>query len=368
MKKPIQVLKLIIFSAINFSTIHVFALSDSTASLKPTINLSGFVDAFYAYDFNKPTTDYRQPFFYNHNRHNEFNINLAYLKLNTTHSKYRSTIALQAGTYATDNYAAEPAMLKHVFEANAGVALNKNGNLWLDAGIFGSHIGFESAVSMDNWTLTRSLLAENSPYFLSGAKLSYQLNKKTDIALVVCNGWQHIKKIQGNSLPAFGTHINYSFTDKISAVWSTFIGTDDPDSLRRMKYFNNFFTKIQLSQKLGLIAGCDVGLQQTTKKSSNYYSWFTPIFIAKYALSNKYAIAIRGEFFSDKNQIIIATGTINGFQTSGSSINFDYSPTEKIMCRVEARTLISKDNIFVKQNTLVNTNMFVVGSIAVKLD
>ncbi|MBK8628485.1 MAG: outer membrane beta-barrel protein [Saprospiraceae bacterium] len=28
----------------------------------------------------------------------------------------------------------------------------------MDAGIFPSHIGFESAISADNWTLTRSLL------------------------------------------------------------------------------------------------------------------------------------------------------------------------------------------------------------------
>ena len=36
-------------------------------------------------------------------------------------------------------------------------------NLWLDAGIFVSHIGLESANSRDNLTLTRSIMADNSP-------------------------------------------------------------------------------------------------------------------------------------------------------------------------------------------------------------
>ena len=48
---------------------------------KPTINIYGFVDIFYVYDFNEPVTDYRQPFFYNHNRHNEFNLNLGIISL-----------------------------------------------------------------------------------------------------------------------------------------------------------------------------------------------------------------------------------------------------------------------------------------------
>jgi hypothetical protein len=34
-----------------------------------------------------------------------------------------------------------------------------------------SHIGFESVISADCWTLTRSLLAENSPYYETGMRL-----------------------------------------------------------------------------------------------------------------------------------------------------------------------------------------------------
>jgi hypothetical protein len=52
--------------------------------------------------------------------------------------------------------------LKNIYEANVGISLNKKNNLWVDAGVMPSHIGFESAISMDNWYLTRSLLAENS--------------------------------------------------------------------------------------------------------------------------------------------------------------------------------------------------------------
>jgi hypothetical protein len=170
---------------------------DSIWKQKPELRLAGFLEVFYAYDFNKPQGNSRQPFLYNHNRHNEFNLNLGYVKLGLEHTKYRANLALHAGTFVNDNYAAEPGVLKHVFEANVGLSLNKANNLWLDAGIFASHIGFESAVSIDNWTLTRSLLAENSPYFLSGAKLTFTPNSKWTVAALVCNGWQRIQRVQG---------------------------------------------------------------------------------------------------------------------------------------------------------------------------
>ncbi len=147
-----------------------------------------------------------------------------------------------AGTYAQNNLAGEQELLRHVFEANAGVALDVQGPLWLDAGIFPSHIGFESAVSADNPTLTRSILAENFPYYLAGAKLSCGPSEKWELTALVLNGWQRIQRVPGSSLPSLGslgTQVTYSPSPATTLNWSTFIGADDPDPTRRMRYFNN---------------------------------------------------------------------------------------------------------------------------------
>ena len=207
-------------------------------SQKPEVSFSGYLDIFYAYDFNEPKTDYRQPFIYSFNRHNEFNLNLGLIKASAKHLKYRANIAMQAGTYVMDNYTNEPNALKYISEGNVGLSLNKKNNLWVDAGIFGSLIGFESAISKDSWTLTRSLLAENSPYYLSGAKLTYNPNEHWELAALLCNGWQRIKKVSGNSLPAFCSQIKYIKSDRLTFNWSTFIGTDDPDTTRRINERN----------------------------------------------------------------------------------------------------------------------------------
>ncbi len=140
---------------------------DTSAS---TFTISGYAEVYYAYDLSQPDDHQRPSFLYSHNRHNEFNLNLGFVKAAYNADRLRGNLAIAAGTYMNANYATEPGVLKNVFEANGGVKLSKNSNLWLDAGIFASHIGFESAISKDCSTLTRSILAENSPYYESGAK------------------------------------------------------------------------------------------------------------------------------------------------------------------------------------------------------
>ena len=87
--------------------------------------------------------------------------------------------------------------------------------------------------------------------------------------------------------------------------------------------------------------------------------------ILKYAINNRWGISGRAEYYQDKNAAIIATGTTNGFQTTGYSLNIDYSPIKNLLIRLEGRTLNSKDKIFIKGNNLVSNNSFITSSIAI---
>lgn len=349
-------------------SITASAQTDTTMSANPEVRFEGFADIFYAYDFNKPTAGYRQPFLYNHNRHNEFNLNQGLLRAAVAHGRYRGALALQAGTYAADNYADEEAVLRHVFEANAGIALDRQAKVWLDAGIMSSHIGFESAISADNLTLSRSLLAENSPYYLSGAKLTYSPSRDWTLAALIVNGWQRISRAPGNSLPSFGTQVNFAPSDNLTLNWSTFIGTDDPDVSRRMRYFNNLYGQFSLGERTTLIAGFDIGIQQQRKGGSSYHTWYSPVLIAQYKLSETWAAAARAEHYSDRNEAIITApvGT-SGFRASGFSANADYSPHANVICRVEARWLKGQDAIFEKSNGASSNNFTLLSSISLRL-
>lgn len=325
----------------------------------------GFVDVYYAYDFNQPVDHIRQPFLYNHNRHNEFNLNLGMISGSYTSKLVRANLALQVGTYAQDNYSAEESLLKNVFEANVGIALNDKDNLWLDAGIFPSHIGFESAISTENLTLTRSLLAENSPYFLSGVRLTFNSNKSLTLAALLTNGWQRIARVDGNQTPGIGTQVNYHPKDELSINWSTFIGSDTPADTILMRYFNNVYVRWKASEMLEMVAGFDIGIQESIGKESAYHTWYTPIVIARVQLEEKIYLAGRAEYYADEDGVIIDNGAPAGFRTFGFSLNLDYAVTENAMFRIEGRHFNSPDAIFLEGMHYTGSNTFLVTSLAV---
>ena len=348
-----------------YSGMSSFAHAQSDSSSSP-ISFSGYIDTYYTYDFGNPANHKRSGFIYSFDRHNEVNLNLGFIKAAWQKNNVRANLALATGTYMNANLAAEPGVLKNIFEANAGVKLSKKANLWLDAGIFASHIGFESAVSKDCWGLTRSILADNTPYYESGAKVSYTSgNNKWMLSGLILNGWQHIQRPDGNNTPAVGTQITFTPNAKITVNYSTFIGNDKPDTARLMRYFNNFYGIFHLTDKLYVTAGFDYGIEQKSKRSSSFNNWYSPVLIAKVILGNKCSVTGRAEYYVDKNEVIISTGTANGFQTYGSSLNFDYRITDNAMWRIELRTLASKDKIFNKNGDAANTNAFVTTSLAV---
>ncbi|MFN8361184.1 MAG: porin [Candidatus Kapaibacterium sp.] len=329
------------------------------------LTISGYVDTYYSYDFGAPANHERPSFFYSYNKHNELNLNLGFVKAKYTQpGRVRGNLALMAGTYAQYNLSSEQGLLKNVFEANVGACVydNNEQNIWVDAGIMPSHIGFESAIGKDCWNLTRSMLADNSPYYESGIKVGYATSDdKWYIAAMYLNGWQRITKINGNQTPAFGMQVTFKPPHSdMTFNWSTYIGNEQPDSAALRRLFNNFYGIVQLSDKVGLTAGFDIGLQQKNKDSSDMNLWYSPVVIVQYNVTNSLRFAARAEYYSDPNGVIIPTGTSNGFQTLGYSLNVDYYPgvSQDVLFRAEIRSLQSKDDVFIANNKLSTANTF----------
>lgn len=321
------------------------------------------LDVFYSYDFNKPENSVRVPFMVNHNRHNEFNLNLGTVGFSLENNRFYANLSLQSGTYVNDNYANESDVIKTIHDANVGMALTRNGKLWLDAGILGSHIGFENLIGMEALTVTRSLMVEMVPYYLSGARLTYQFNPKWEAMIMVTNGWQRIQRVEGNSMLSYATKLRFTPSKKVQLQWNTFIGTDDPDTNRRMRYFNDFFIIITPSTNWELKAGFDFGLQQNSKGSSKYNPWFTASLLARYHFSKLWFLGLRTEYVNDKYNVVIENPSPNEFKLFGWSANIDYQPTPYIMARVEARYWISENAIFVKDDTFVSDDFFITFSL-----
>jgi len=332
----------------------------------PKIKVTGYLETYYSYDFNKPADNNRPGFIYSHNRSNEVNLNLGFIKANYESDMIRANVAIMAGTYANANLAAEPGVLKNVFEANAGLKLSKTANLWVDAGIFSSHIGFESAISKDCWVLTRNISSENTPYYESGAKITYvtEDGKFTATGLYL-NGWQRINRQNGNSQPAGGAQLTWKPNAKITVNYSNYLGTEGADSIRVKRFYHNIYGIFQLTDAFGVTLGLDYGTQQKAKGDSDKNEVISPVLIARYTINPKWAVAGRFEYYEDKNGVFISTGTPNGFKTNGYSLNIDYAPMPNAVVRLEGKVYDSKDKIFVREINPVNHNAALTASIAV---
>lgn len=340
----------------------------ASAQLDSAFTFSGYAELFYSYELSNPDDHLRQGPFYSFNRHNEVNLNMGFIKLGYEKNNVRGNLSLMAGTYAQYNLATEPELLRNVFEANVGVKLSRTRELWIDAGIMPSHIGFESAIGADCWNVTRSLLAENSPYYEAGVKLGYASpSEKWYMAGMLLNGWQRIARPEGNNTPAFGTQVTYKSNDQMTLNWSTFVGNIMPDSVRQMRYFSNLYAQLQITERFGLTAGFDYGMQETASGDSSSV-WMSPVLIPRFQLNDHSWIAARWELYQDADGVIVgATGTPNGFNTMGYSINYDRKIGDNVLWRIEARALNGLDKTFVDdRSTATASNIFFTTSLSIR--
>lgn len=347
-------MKCTISIAILLFSIKAYGQKDSLQKF----TFSAYGELYYSYDFSNPSNHEKEDFIYNHKRHNELNFNLLVVKASYSEKNYRATIGLMAGNYAQYNLATEPTWAQFVYEANMGIKVSKKQNIWLEAGIFPSHIGFESAVSADCWTLTRSILAENSPYYESGVKLGYtSQNERLFISALYLNGWQRISKPDQIQRPSFGTQVNFKLANGILLNYSTFMGTNSSDKVNAFRQFHNMYMQFETKNHFGITAGFDIGIDKFTP--TKYGTWFSPVLIVRQAINRNTTVALRGEYYSDPNQLIVFTGTLNGFQTLGLSSNLDYDISKRVKCRIEGKFYSSKDKIFKTKNDnySLTTNM-----------
>lgn len=313
---------------------HILNAQESNGKLQ----VSGYIEAYYSFDFKRPVSHERPSFLYNFKRHNEFSLNIALIQLSYNSGKTRANIGAMAGTYAQYNLADEPAWAQFVYEASVGVQLMEK--IWLDVGVMPSHIGFESAVGMDCWHLSRSLLAENSPYFLTGARLSYAINKKLEAILWVTNGWQNVQRTLGHQFPSFGLGVIYKPNREIILNYANYWGNESPYPINMYRFFNNFYIQ-KYSDLVNVTIGADVGIEQRLF-SSGLNSWYGVTLSLQKPINDQFTLAGRAEYYSDAKGVILT----DGMQLSGFSINLDYNLTEKAVIRVEGRQFISPEPVF----------------------
>jgi hypothetical protein len=197
----------------------------------------------------------------------------------------------------------------------------KNNNLWLDFGLIPSHIGFESALSIDCWHLTRSIMADNTPYYEMGFRLNHtSKNEQLISSLFVLNGWQQMNQLEILKTPILGHQIIYQLDSSLKINNSSFVGHVNKELASGLLYYHNIYIQKQFSNNKLIITTYDIGKQII---SSNHYIGYSPLIGLSISIYKPKKIALRLEYYYDPNTIIILQAT-NYFEAIDASVNYDY--------------------------------------------
>ena len=322
------------------------------------------VDTYFAWDFNRPDGGARA-FATQPSRHNEFALNLALVRVQYSSSESatpaRASIGIATGTYMEANYAAEPQLFRNIYEAYAGVGLGRG--TWLDAGILPSHIGFESALTPANRSWSRSLIAENSPYYEAGVRLTLQPTHQLTVALLALNGWQNIRET--NDGKAAGLQLAYRPTARLLLNYSNYIGDEAPSGSddAAIRFFHDIYAQLAVSDRVGITAAFDSGSQQ--RADGDAAVWHGSALLAHVQIAPRWTVCGRAEYYHDPDQAIVNTGTEAGLVATGGSLTLDYAPAERVLLRTEGRVFGTDRRVWPSRDGLENRDAFLVTSLAI---
>jgi len=351
-KSRVFLVTIFVCGMVNKQVVGAGVMDTTDFDYQGKVTIGGYIDTYYGYDFNKPASGDR-PYFVSMARHNEVNINLAYVDLKYNASRLRARFIPGFGTYVNSNYAAEPGSLKNIMEGSIGVKISNTKNIWLDAGVLGSPYTNETAISKDHLMYSRSFSAEYTPYYLAGVKLSASLNEKLDFNLYLMNGWQQIS--DQNKGKSMGTLLEYHPIKDWLVSWATYVGDERSSTspLNRMRYFTDIhvaYTKGPVSATGCVYAGIQQRLNANNSTSSD--NWWQANLIGQYTFTKKVSLSGRIEYFSDPKSVQITPITgASGFSSYSTGLCLNLHIASNIVARFESRTFFSGEEVYVKEDT-----------------
>jgi len=323
-----------------------------------TVTLEGYADIYFGFDFNEPP-DANRLYSVSHSRHNETNINLAYLSLRYNSSRARATFTPGFGTYMNANYAAERLTLRNIVEANIGIRPFRKRNIWIDAGVFSSPYTTETAIAHDQLLYTRSFAAEYSPYYLTGIRATLPLSRQVNLYLYMVNGWQVIEDV--NAPLSFGSSLEWKPNARVLVNWSTYVGNERSASQPQYqgRYFSDLYVVYTPSSRLTLSADVYAGRQRLDDSISRKtpITWYQANVNGRYYITKAQSIAARAEYFHDgQRAVVVPVTNARRFDCASVSLGYNVAVTTNVAFHAEGRVFGSQRAIFIDQHNQPSDN------------
>jgi len=308
--------------------------------------LTGFVDAYYGWNFNRTGPTQLRNFDVNHN---EFSFNLAEVALEkkpTADSRIGSRMDFDAGPTATMVNAYEPGgpqYLDNFQQGYASVLAPVGKGLQIDFGKFVTPHGAEVIETRDNWNYSRGLLfALAIPYYHMGARLAYPITDKVGVTGFIVNGWNNVR--DNNSAKTVGGSVSVKPNDRLSFIQNYMVGAEQPDNNSDVRQLFDTVVSYTLTPKVSLLGNYDYGRDTVAGEGVD---WTGVAMYLKYQHNEHLAFIPRFEVLWDSKAF--ATGTLQDVKELTLTGEYKF---KGLISRLEYRTDFSDQPFFVKGDGL----------------
>lgn len=315
---------------------------------KPGVEVSGFVDAYYEYNFNKVDPLLRS-FDVQHNTLSLSLAEVAFEKKATPDSRLGFRVDLDFGKTAALVASFEPEEFGPDIYQNiqqAYVSAVPADKLTVDFGKFVTPIGAEVIESYDNWNYTRSILFGYAiPFYHVGLRAQFAASDNLSVTGFLVNGWNNSSETNsgktyalsvaasgekwswfGNVMsgPEVSTNALGDPADETLTIWDTTLSVDATSAL---SFMGNF----------------DYGTWATDGQDMSWYGFAV---YAKVQATEKWDLVGRYEWVNDGD---------GGFMTIGQkaqsfTITSDHDLLDGLKARLEYRLDKTQDPYFKKSD------------------
>ena len=324
------------------------------------MDISGFIDGYYSFNFNRPNTtgafDQLNQLYNFNDKTDQFELSAAKLTLNHDPDPvgahvdfvYGRTNTLINNAPTNSTALANGDQLPYLEQAFLSLKPPKAKGFELDFGKFVTSAGAEVIEAKDNWNYSRSLLFVNAiPYWHFGARTSVPVSKTDTIGFQLVNGWNNVSKSNGGVTGVFTN----AYT-KPKATWSLnyIVGPENANTTSGLRNLIDTTVLITPPGKLNYYINFDYGSNKdavAAQGDTKTHSWDGVAFALHDQAGAKSAIALRFEYFTDPD----------GFQTglgqnlTEGTFTYEYKWVEGLLARVEYRCDASNHNYFDKLAT-----------------
>jgi len=335
------------------------------------IEISGFVDGYYTYNFNRPS----QPCatvstvavtncLYNFNvAHNSLSLNLAEVALEkkpTSDSRAGFRVDLDYGPTTTMVHAAEPGgttTYQNIEQAYVSFLAPAGKGLQLDFGKFVTWSGQEVIETKDNWNYSRGLLfAWAIPYYHTGLRAAYTVNDKVSLTGFLVNGWNN--SADNNTGKTIGGQIILKPNPNLTIIENYTGGPEQTDDNDDWRHLSDTIVTYTVNKQVSVAANYDYAQDKVAGES---VKWQGIAGYLKYQANDWFALSPRFELFDDKDGF--STGTVQTVKEA--TVTAEFKHKDGLIMRLEYRGDFSDEAFFTKRisESVKSQNTFTVGVI-----